>query len=447
MQAGIGSAGAGSGGSGGKPVPTAGTGAATAARPNGIATAHLSDSCSQAGLVACDGHNSQDRFRCDGSKWLAAERCQDNQRCSTSVDYLPGTCLMITQACTGKAPGAKSCDRATGSVVTCGLDLLSTNDAMACSGATPVCENGACTCRHQCGGVCLDLTSDARNCGVCGHSCADRSCNRGLCDPAKLTEGNVAVWGFAADAKGALWFDTDNKKLMSVGPDGGTVRTLATDALATPWVALDATSVYANAPTLSKVPRQGGTSLALTDLVVDKAVVNSSAVFFVAAGVLSKVSKSGGTISTLVSPINIVDMVADETFVYWTDNKAATVMKVPVTGGAAIAIAQGQAEPTGIAVNSSYVYWSTTQGITRAGLDGSLGQLFIERVSSYHLAASATHLYWETPGQIQRIPHAGGDWEQMTQHFDVLINFAVDGSFLFWLEGMNRYFAVKKIAI
>jgi len=44
--------------------------------------------------------------------------------------------------------------------------------------------NGACVCPSStidCNGVCINPTSDAANCGSCGHPCASHVCSAGVC--------------------------------------------------------------------------------------------------------------------------------------------------------------------------------------------------------------------------------------------------------------------------
>lgn len=70
------------------------------------------------------------------------------------------------------------------------------------------CRNGACTCATMCGGACVDLQSDANNCGACGKQC-EIACAAGQCTTpvgvsvgtlfacAVLSNGAVACWGGA----------------------------------------------------------------------------------------------------------------------------------------------------------------------------------------------------------------------------------------------------------
>jgi hypothetical protein len=46
-----------------------------------------------------------------------------------------------------------------------------------CGGCNKACKHG----RMCCGGHCVDLLSDKKNCGSCSNQC-NKKCNNGLCD-------------------------------------------------------------------------------------------------------------------------------------------------------------------------------------------------------------------------------------------------------------------------
>jgi alpha-tubulin suppressor-like RCC1 family protein len=63
-------------------------------------------------------------------------------------------------------------------------DGVSDNNASSACKSTEVCVVGACTCKpeNQCGSKCLDIQTDAANCGGCGKKCAaGASCVAGNC--------------------------------------------------------------------------------------------------------------------------------------------------------------------------------------------------------------------------------------------------------------------------
>ena len=89
------------------------------------------------------------------------------------------------------------------------------------------------------------------------------------------------------------------------------------------------------------------------------------------AGTVSRVAKVGGPVTVLASglsgPCRL--RVADGN-VYWSNDGnggAGSVMRVPVSGGVPVTIANAQT-PGGIAVDATFVYWtdSTAGTVSRA---------------------------------------------------------------------------------
>jgi len=79
------------------------------------------------------------------------------------------------------------------------------------------------------------------------------------------------------------------------------------------------------------------------------------------------VSKAGTGAMSLVTanlPLGIAVDPSTE-LVYWTDAGSGTVMKMSaVDAGAPITIASGQSNPTGIVLDSTYVYWTNAVATT-----------------------------------------------------------------------------------
>jgi hypothetical protein len=70
--------------------------------------------------------------------------------------------------------------------------------AIACSGQTPRCENGACVAQcsgnfDTCGNSCVNADSDPEHCGGCGNACAnDEVCVQGNCESFDAAVGCAA---------------------------------------------------------------------------------------------------------------------------------------------------------------------------------------------------------------------------------------------------------------
>jgi hypothetical protein len=92
---------------------------------------------------------------------------------------------------------------------------------------------------------CVDLQSDAKNCGTCGHDCLGGQCTTGKCQPITITTGQTAVSSLAVDATSIYWTRTGGQgsTVNKANLDGSNVVTLYTSAYCSDIV-VDAQNAY-----------------------------------------------------------------------------------------------------------------------------------------------------------------------------------------------------------
>jgi hypothetical protein len=105
---------------------------------------------------------------------------------------------------------------------------------------------------------------------------------------------------------------------------------------------------------------------------------------------------------------------ADDSFVYWADDVAGTVAKVPAAGGTPVVIASGQATPTDVAIDTLYVYW-VTQGATPGG------------------------------GTVMQAPSAGGSAVVLASNQEAPRAIFPSGNDVYWLSGAPGHGAVRSV--
>ena len=129
--------------------------------------------------------------------------CAGTGTCAgTCAGNTDGTCTFPTSAC-----GTASCTGTTSQAAgICSLGTCSLPAATTCkTGAT--CSGNACACptgATDCGTACADLSSDAKNCGICGHDCLGGTCSSGICQPvmlATVTESRPSGYLYADGGK------------------------------------------------------------------------------------------------------------------------------------------------------------------------------------------------------------------------------------------------------
>jgi hypothetical protein len=208
-------------------------------------------------------------------------------------------------------------------------------------------------------------------------------------------------WGFGVDRLAIYWADLSARAILVTTRPDGPVKTLA-DAGGPPVLfAMDATHLYwatpdgevrgtsKAGPRVERIARLEDTPIALA--------IDASSVYVAAGDALYRVSRGGGPLEKIAAdesfgswllvdrhsiywaspshrtirrldkggsaPVTLVDQVdaagaaLGPDWLYFTDAGERAVKKVLLSGGTPIDIAQGQREPTEIAIGAKGVYW------------------------------------------------------------------------------------------
>jgi hypothetical protein len=385
--------GAGVGGVAGSTGVTAGTGAVDAGSADPSASVGtIGEACAGMGRLGCQGHASKQRLSCDGSRWRDNGTCSDTEHCETLTGLATGLCLQVVAECKGASPGDRVCE--VNDLRTCDQDLLASKFVETCTFPTPNCDHDRCKCLDLCGGVCSDLAADSNNCGVCGHNCLGGKCIDHYCQPVTLASGqsfasnrNNGAPSIAIDSSAVYW--TSDTGVMTVPIAGGTTRMLAALTALPGGIAVDASNVYWGERTYGPP----------------------------SSGAVRKLALAGGTPVTLTSDASHwpYRLSVDASSVYFTNAlPSSAVVKIPIAGGAATAIAMGRPGPYDIAIDSSYVYWlernDTIGAIVKAPLNGGSPVTVISMPDTIgSLALDAGSLFWTGSNHdLFTLPVSGG---------------------------------------
>lgn len=215
----------------------------------------------------------------------------------------------------------------------------------------------------------------------------------------QLTRGTIAgdpsasiyasgVWGIVVDTTYAYVNDPFGVLVARVplaGPDAGAPVYLSNDDGFSSAIAIDQGYVYfslggtSNLYGIARCPSGGGAYQVLLTLPQtarpSSIVVDGTSVYFAdaAAGAVRKLPKTGladGGAPTdlllgLASPQRIA---SDGANLFVTEQGGGRVLAVPLAGGASVVLASGQASPTELALDATWVYWTNhaaTGGIAR----------------------------------------------------------------------------------
>jgi outer membrane protein assembly factor BamB len=199
------------------------------------------------------------------------------------------------------------------------------------------------------------------------------------------------------------------------------------------------------------VNKNGGQAVTVSDapgtdpwgLAVDSTRVYWSVPNFASGGMnatIMSIPLAGGAATTLASNLDSPELVvAGPSNVYWTALGPAAVESVPLDGGSVATIARDPLGGAGVAIDATDLYWSTGAGIFRAPLAGGAPTRIGPAADA--IAVDSTNVYYvvETPngsGLVARVPIAGGTPETLASgRTGSLPAVAVDDRNVYWIEG------------
>lgn len=180
----------------------------------------------------------------------------------------------------------------------------------------------------------------------------------------------VDVADVAADASGVYWAEAGDEgygSVMVFAPGAAQPKALS-QGTSPEHIALDANFVYWVAGgVLFKVAKTGGTAQTLTvfnsstgNLVLD----DTSVYWSTLGGKILRESKNGGTPTVLVSDLdNPRGVGIDAKYVYFAQEGAGEIERVPKSGGPVQKLAVNQTDPGALAVAGGRVFWANTYSI------------------------------------------------------------------------------------
>ena len=306
------------------------------------------------------------------------------------------------QVCT---QGTSRCDG--DRLLTCGGDGAEAAKECGALGCDPV----ALACRCDPG---IDVMTDGRNCGVCGHSCLGGACAAGTCQPIELVAGQNTASGIAVDAMNVYWVIAvgSTGSVRKVAKAGGTFETLVPNQDQPRTVASDGTTVYFGGAMaqVRSVPVGGG-------------------------GALNVAARNAD------SPVN--QIVVDSNYVWWAEHNilaggTSYVRRIPKAGGAIEPLGtspDGASDLAGVGDCAYFIAPFNTPKLIR-DCPSSAGAVYTAPAASQVVGIKAdnNHVYF-LEGNVKRIPVAGGPVEPVAVLAATPLDLAIDSQNVYFIEG------------
>jgi hypothetical protein len=316
-------------------------------------------------------------------------------------------------------------------------------DGCACPGPTTgpttgvgVCASGACriscdsTYPTLCAAVnaCVDLMSDGKNCGTCGHHCLGGSCAAGQCQPVMIAQyfGHPMIIYVGAQA---VYVTTDLGYVGRANKSGSDLMPLAMPGFASSafigtLVAEDGDRVFlvrydGSATRLSYCATSGCDSTAIpvgerytqyfaVDQPDHKIVwVDYAPARFVSSSTVATVSGVDLPGGSLASESSISRLFYSQGGIYFTVNGGTSINRIPINGGSIATVTGGTAPLSILGANgkSLFLYDGTAIGTVPLpngdgrGPKALIGFAALNVSMDGHFAADENAIYWAVNGQ------------------------------------------------
>jgi murein DD-endopeptidase MepM/ murein hydrolase activator NlpD len=218
---------------------------------------------------------------------------------------------------------------------------------------------------------------------------------------------SVTVNGIRANGDTASVLNTANwNRSLTLSPGANTITVVATD----------------NAPT----PNQTSQTITLT---------------------LSGGGGGSGTIATGLS--NPTDIATDGNEVFWSDYGSSSIKKVSVNGGTVTTLFSGTYNTSGIALDSTYVYFGyggELRKIAKSG--GSIVVLASNNYAVSHVAVDSASVYWTnySEGTVKKVSINGGGVTTLAAGPSGPSGITLAGNNVYWTE-QNNPGSIKYVSI
>jgi hypothetical protein len=256
----------------------------------------------------------------------------------------------------------------------------------------------------------------------------------------------------------------DNSAVRRVSLDGGSEIRLARGYANR--IAVDSTNVYftlGGSPSkLESVPIDGGSVTTLAKPAGDVLAIDVTSAYLDSTdcpkdggpcdAVLLKVPLGGGKASTIASggDVHVTGIAVDTTDVYWTTSPTVldegTLTRAPLTGGPTATLASGQPRPGAVAVDSKYAFWATYSAVFQIPLGGG-SITTLAGGTPQEVAVDSNMVYWTNgyAGTVVGVPLGGGAVTTLASGQSNPTGIAVDATYVYWTNSAMPG-AVMKVA-
>lgn len=269
-----------------------------------------------------------------------------------------------------------------------------------------------------------------------------------LATPEVLVTGLDAPVGLSSDGTYVYWFEIYGGRLRRLHTGTSAVTLLDTIATFgnTGAIAIDAAHVYYTGGGVLRRADLGGSnasdfaSLADVNLIVPHA----TGIYARVDNRIVRISLDGTLLTDVYTRIPLDTegfgggMVADETYLYWSDYFKGTIQRWPLSGGTPVTLAMGLSHPWSLLLDGATLYVSVDGEIRKLPAAG--GPVVGVAPVAGTLAKDGPFLYVATQTGLARVDPAAGTAATLANGVNPVGTPAVTSSRILWLNRGDRYY-------
>jgi hypothetical protein len=337
----------------------------------------------------------------------------------------------------------------------------------ATDGADQAAEAMSC---ETCGTAsCVDVATNPKHCGYCGHDCRGGVCSSSMCPavtiPWDADGGLPSISSLTVDDT-HLYFSTPTA-IMRLPKNGGAIESVLSKSSVNALGIVDGIVYYTQLGSqlvVGAVQGDGGSASILTTLdaspgIAPMAVDSLGIVFASGIGIRSLLA-DGGSLATVLPESaayeTIVRVVVDATDVYFLHFPASgspttsTLERVSRAGADAGSLLWSDLGVAGtIALAGGNVFWSDRKKVYRLPTDGGSQWAILAQMEADALVTRGNEIYWlliADPGRITVLPQTGGKPSPLAVGLSFSKTIAADDAWVYFDDKGDGGRVIRKVS-
>jgi hypothetical protein len=297
----------------------------------------------------------------------------------------------------------------------------------------------------DCGGTCVDLSTDQEHCGACNRSCNTGACTEGVCKLGVYAQGLEKGYDLAIDGTTVYYTDISAGVVGRVTTDGQLEPLYTGEVSPTLLEASGDTLVFVASGEVKAGPAQGGTTTTLlSGIGNDKAMAASGTTIALASDTGVQLFTPGAWASQLDGGASFSGVGVGASHIFWSETALGEIRYAELSGIVLGPLYTGRPSPLAVAAWDKLVFWSEGPVVMRGDVSLSAAQEIATSPSSItSITADDKGVYWTDASSVRGIYHGSTQPFVISPQATSPSGVVTDATRVLWIESSVIMFAPK----